>query len=226
MKRLFAGLRLVSYLVAIALMAAACAPVPIHNNYTDFRAADPHSILVVPVINRSVDVDAPDYFLSTIARPIAERGYYVFPVNLTKRLLEDEGLGDADLVHANDPTVLAKMFGADSVMYITINRWDAQYALLATTVTVELDYSLKSGTTGQTLWSHKEKLAYSPQASSGGGNPLVMLVAAAITAAIEKAKPDYIPLARQANWRSVIVQGQGLPAGPYDGAYRTDTSAF
>jgi hypothetical protein len=208
-----------------AALLAACAPAPIQKNYAAFRQADPRSILVVPVVNRSVDVDAPDYFLSTIAQPLAERGYYVFPVNLTKRLMEDDGLSDANLVHANDPTVLGKMFGADSIMYITINRWDAQYAVIKTTVTVELDYALKSGTTGETLWTDHQKLAYSPQ-TVNAGNGLATLVVAAVTAAIQKAKPNYIPLARQANAVSVNTPGKGLPAGPYDKQYKADGSTF
>jgi hypothetical protein len=61
------------------------------------------------VINRTVEVDAPDYFLSTISRPLAERGYYVFPVNLVKRVMEDEGLGDADMVHQNDARPVARI---------------------------------------------------------------------------------------------------------------------
>jgi hypothetical protein len=213
-------------LTSLAAMLAACArPHGRNDDYSAFRQSDPHSILVVPVINRSVDVDAPEYFLSTITRPIAERGYYVFPVNLTKRLMEDEGLSDADMVHAHDPAQLGKMFGADAIMYITIDRWDARYMVLSTTVTVELDYQLKSAVTGQTLWKHHQQVFYQPQNNSGG-NPLATLVVAAITAAIEKAKPNYIPLAQQANAMSVYQPGHGLPAGPYDSQYKADTEAF
>jgi hypothetical protein len=211
--------------VATITSITACAPLPVHNDYSAFRQADPHLILVVPVVNRSVDVDASDYFLSTISRPLAERGYYVFPVNLTKRVMEDDGLGDADMVRANDPTVLGKLFGADSIMYITINQWDAKYAVFATAVTVSLGYELKSGTTGQTLWTHQQKIVYQPQASSGG-SPLAALIAAAITAAIAKAKPNYIPLAQRANAISVNKAGQGLPAGPYDSQYKADGTTF
>jgi hypothetical protein len=172
-----------------------------------------------------VDVDAPDYFLSTISRPIAERGYYVFPVNLTKRVMEDDGLSDANMVHAQDPTKLGKMFGADSIMYITIDRWDARYLVFSTTVTVELEYVLKSGTTGETLWKHHQPVFYQPQNSSGG-NPLATLIVAAVTAAIAKAKPNYIPLAQQANALSVGTHGQGLPAGPYDSRYKADVTDY
>ena len=75
-------------------------------------AAKPRSILVVPVVNNSVDVTAGDYFLSTVPVPLAERGYYVFPVNLVKRLLEDDGLADASLVHGAQTDCLAALFGA------------------------------------------------------------------------------------------------------------------
>jgi hypothetical protein len=128
-------------------------------------------------------------------------------------------------VHASNPAALGKMFGADSIMYITIDRWDARYVVLSTSVTVELDYALKSGTTGETLWTHHQQLVYTPK-TNDTGNPLATLVVAAITAAIQKARPDYIPLAKQANEMSVYTAGQGLPAGPYDAKYKADGATF
>jgi hypothetical protein len=195
-------------------------------NYAQFRAENPHSILVVPVVNRSVDIDAPNYFLSSISVPLAERGYYVFPVNMVKEVMNDDGLSDADMVHGSDPQRLAQIFGADSVMYISINRWDARYVVLSTTVTVELDYQLKSGKTGEVLWKNKQVIAYSPQNNNSGGSPLASLIASAISAAIEKAAPNYMPLARQANARAIGTAGQGLPAGPYDPQFMKDVAAF
>jgi hypothetical protein len=195
-------------------------------DYAKFRSENPHSILIVPVVNRSVDVDAPNYFLSSISQPIAERGYYVFPVNMVREVMNDDGLSDADMVHGGDPKRLAQIFGADSVMYISINRWDARYIVLSTTVTVELDYQLKSGKTGEVLWKNKQVIAYSPQNNNSGGNPLASLIASAIAAAIEKAAPNYMPLARQANARAIGTAGQGLPAGPYDPQFMKDVTAF
>lgn len=208
------------------VLLSGCAIKPLERkNYTEFRKAGPRSILIVPVVSRSVDVDAPDYFLSTIARPIAERGYYVFPVNLIKRVMEDDGLADANLVHSSDTAKLAGLFGADSVLYIIIERWDSQYAILSTKTTVELSYSLKSGLTGQELWTHNEKLDYDP-ASQQSQAGLVGLVAQAVRAAIEKAKPNYIPLARQANGMAIHRLGRGLPAGPHDALFQNDQNQF
>lgn len=195
------------------------------NDYTALRTENPRSILVVPAINRSVEVNAPDYFLSTISKPLAERGYYVFPVHLVKRIMEDDGLNDADMVHAGDPARLGKMFGADSIMYITIERWDAQYIVFSTTVTVEMKYRLASATSGETLWENSQKIVYQPNNNNSGGG-LAGLIAQAVTAAVAKAAPNYVPLAQQANMQAIYVKGRGLPAGPYDALYQKDQADF
>jgi hypothetical protein len=215
----------VSLLCLFVLIVSGCATQAQKKDYTSLRTESPRSILVVPVINRSVEVNAPDYFLSTISQPLAERGYYVFPVHLVKRMMEDDGLGDADMVHAGNPQQLGKIFGADSVMYVTIERWDAQYIVFSTTVTVELKYTLKSTSTGQTLWSNSQKLVYQPNNNNSGGG-LAGLIAQAVTAAIAKAAPNYMPLAHQANVQAIYTKGQGLPAGPYSDLYQKDQTDF
>jgi hypothetical protein len=212
----------IALLVIVALFAG-CANRAPRYDYSQFRTEGPRSILVVPVINKSIDINAPDYFLATIATPLAERGYYVFPVNMVKSVLSDDGLSDANMVHSGDPHRLGELFGADAVMYISIERWDARYVVLATTVTVELNYTLKSAHTGQVLWRNHQIVVYQPQQNSGG---IAGLVANAIVAAIAKAAPNYMPLARQANGAAVNVKGTGLPAGPYDGMFGKDGAEF
>lgn len=208
----------------VAILAG-CATPPAKKNYAEFRIENPRSILVVPAINKSVDVDAPDYFLSTISKPLAERGYYVFPVHLVKRLMEDDGLNDANMVHAGDPQRLGKMFGTDSIMYISIERWDARYIVLSTTVTVELKYLLKSAVTGNTLWENNQRIVYQPQNNNNSGG-IAGLIAQAVVAAMAKAAPNYVPLAQQANAQAIYIKGQGLPAGPYDPQFQKDQAEF
>ena len=105
------------------------------------------------------------------------------------------------------------MFGADAVLYVTINQWDAKYVLLSTTVTVDFDYKLvyKDGTE---LWRANKRMQYTPQ-NQNAGHPLATLVAAAITAALERAAPNYMPLAQMAN-NDVFIHGPtAIPNGPY-----------
>ncbi|HET6414021.1 MAG TPA: GNA1162 family protein [Anaeromyxobacter sp.] len=200
---------------AAALALSGCATAPPAKNYDAFRAADIHSILVVPVVNNTTNIEAPSLFLSTLPIPLAELGYYVFPTHMVARVLEDEGLSDADLVHQADPVRLCGLFGADSVLYVTIESWAAKYLVLNTSVVVSFDYVLKDGKTGATLWSEHRTAQYSSGNGSSSGSPLVDLVAMAVSAAVAKASPDYMPLARRANDEVLSTPGVGLLHGPY-----------
>lgn len=220
--------------LAMCIILGACAPKITPPNYSLFMEEDPRSILVVPVLNSSPEVGAADYFLATVTVPLAERGYYVFPVNLTKELLADAGLADPGLVHTTDTARLGKLFGADAVLYVTITNWEAKYVVLTTTVVVGFEYELRSAKSGQTLWKTAETMTYDPQAGSSG-NPLADLIVMAVEAAITKAKPNYMPLARQANWMAIAATnvGPGQPKvkcfpvliGPYNPNYGSDRVA-
>jgi hypothetical protein len=199
-------------IILFIVLIAGCATT--QTDYTKFKAANPHSILIVPVVNKSVNVPAPDYFLSTITIPVAEQGYYVFPVNLAKRILEDDGLSDANLVHSAPTERLCNLFGADAVLYVSIEKWEAKYLIFTTQVTVELAYMIKDGKTGDTLWDHKETMVYTPSSQSTG-NPVGDLLVMAVNAAVTKAVPNYLPLAKQANAQTFLYPGPGIPPGPY-----------
>lgn len=209
-------------LIVFVVVISGCVTAP--KDYTKFLAANPRSILIVPVVNNSVEVTAADFMLSTITIPLAENGYYVFPINLVKRVMEDEGLSDASLVHSSPTDKLCNLFGADAVLYITIEKWDAQYMLLSTQVTVELKYQIRDGKTGDTLWEDQEKMVYVPQNSSGG-HPIAALVVMAVNAAMTKAAPNYIPLAKQANAKAFTYPGPGIPPGPYAADRKAEIAA-
>lgn len=202
-------------LAALLLLTGCVAPAakvaPAANSA--FRAAAPRSILVVPVVNRSLDVDAPNYVLTTLPIPLAEKGYYVFPVNTTKYVLEQEGLYEGEKIHEQAPTVLAKLFDADAVLYVIINRWDAQYALLTTTVTVEFEYRM-TGRDGAEIWRERKRMQYQPQSNSSG-QPLARLVGMLVEAAITRAAPNYMPLTQSAHRSAIVWGGNALPDGPY-----------
>lgn len=219
--------RILTTIAAICggLALTACATGPTPKSYAAMRAENPRGVLVVPALNSTVNVDAADYFVSTISRPIAERGYYVFPAHMVKRILDDEGLSDAGLVHQADASRFAPLFGCDAVMFVEISRWDSQYLVISTSTNVEFHYTLKSCDTGATLWSDTQSMSYSPQASNSG-NPLADLIAQAVVSALEKAKPNYMPLTQQANLIATHTIGQGLPAGPYSPQHNRDQAQF
>ncbi len=197
----------------ICVLLSACVPQNVKRDNSAFQAAAPRSILVVPVVNKSLDVDAPSYMLATLPVPIAEKGYYVFPVNTTKFILEQEGLYEPEKIREMPAPSLAKMFDADAVLYVTIHRWDAQYAVITTTVTVEFEYSLvtKDGTK---IWDAKQRMQWAPQNNSSGP-PIAQLIGALVNAAVARAAPNYMPLTNQANSQVFIMGPTAIPDGPY-----------
>lgn len=206
-------MRLHLLLGAILLLSGCVANQPIKKDMSAFDATKPRSILVVPTVNKSLDVDAPNYALAALPIPIAEKGYYVFPVNTTKFILEQEGYYEADRIHEQPPSALAKLFDADAILYVTIHRWDAQYALLSTTVTVEFEYKMVNRD-GAEIWAEKKQMHYAPQ-NDGGGHPVAQLIGALISAAITRAAPNYMPLTKQANQQVFVLGPNALPNGPY-----------
>ena len=199
--------------VLLSVLLTGCVTQPIKQDMSAFRAASPRSILVVPTINKSLDVDAPNYVLATLPIPIAEKGYYVFPVNTTKYVLEQEGFYEGERIHQQSVPMLAKLFDADAVLYVSINRWDAKFALLTTVVTVEFDYRLVSKD-GTELWKEKKLMQYQPQNNSSG-HPLATLIVAVVNAAVTRAAPNYMPLTQQANQQVFILGANAIPDGPY-----------
>ena len=215
------SLKSVAVFVSILLAISGCATAP-KKDFTAFQSENPRSVLVIPVVNKTVEVNAADYFLSTLSIPLAERGYYVFPVDVVKHLLENDGLADSAMVHGADTMKLCNLFGADSVLYASIERWDARYLVLTMQVTVAFDYTIKGCKTGDVLWNQKQTMVYAPQ-NQNTGSPIANLVVMAISAAMTKAAPNYMPLARQANGMAFkYPEGPGFPAGPYHADFMKD----
>jgi hypothetical protein len=190
---------------------------PQHANLEVFNAHQPRSIIVAPVVNESPEVTANSVFITSITQPLAERGYYVFPVYLTDMILRDLGLVEAGHIHQLPTERFYELFGADAVLLITIKDWSTKYLGLVSSVAVSMEYILKDTKTGEVLWKNNQGYVQ----SSGGSDLISMAVSAAINALIT----DYLPLARQANFLA-FQPPKGLPAGPYHPQYQQDKEQF
>ncbi|MEJ2064156.1 MAG: DUF799 family lipoprotein [Reinekea sp.] len=202
--------------VLLAVLLTGCVSMPYETNENPlqaFQQVKPHSILVLPVVNNSVDVMAGDSVLTTLPKLLGERGYYVFPVNTVKTLLEYEGFSDAQEIHSAPTEKLVSLFHADSVLYVTIYSWTAQYLVVSTTTQVDLEYVIKDAN-GNVIFSDRRLVEYTPRDNSTG-DFWSDLVSSAITAAIERAAPHYLPLTREANAQAFLYNRYPLPPGPY-----------
>jgi hypothetical protein len=205
------------HLIFIVFLAALTGCAPKHQNLDAFYTHQPRSIAVVPVVNESTEVTANNVFAATISKPLSERGYYVFPVLITDLILRDFGLTEGGHIQQLPPQQFYDIFGADSVLFITIKDWSTKYLVIHASVTVEMEYVLKDTKTGLEIWRNNQTYVH----SSGGGDP----IAAAISAAITALFLDYRPLAQEAN-RLAVLPPKGIPAGPYHPEYQQDKAKF
>ena len=134
---------------------------------TALRQNKPRSIVVLPPLNNSPDVRASYSFMATVTYPLAELGYYVFPVALVDQTFKENGLPDPGEMHQVPLKKLAEIFGADAALYITVDRYGAEYQLLNSAVIVAARAKLIDTRSGDLLW---EGQASASSSESNGGN--------------------------------------------------------
>lgn len=202
-------LRLLS--ISPLAFAAACATMQPYD-YSAYRAHMPRSILVLPPLNESVDVNASYVWLSTITMPVAERGYYVFPVAVVDAFMKDNGLPNPEEMHAVPLQKLREVFGADAVLYVAIEDWGQKYVVLSSNTVVRARARLVDTATGTEIWQGRADFT---EGSSGGSNDIVtMLISAAIEQIIDSTTDAAHGVARQANYQMVYDQRAGFLPGP------------
>lgn len=177
----------------------------------------PTSILILPPMNESTAADAKEYYSTTIQEPIAFTGYYTFPYPITSEILKMEGIYDTELLVNLPLSKFKEYFGADAVLFTTIKKWDLSYMVLAATLTVSIDCKLKSTTSNQTLWKYTGTVVVDLSGGNTGGG-LAGLIVKVIVAAVQSAVADYVPYARQANYRAV----SSIPYGKYHPQHNKD----
>lgn len=201
--------------LAAVLLLSGCQTVKPYD-YTNFRAHPPRSILVLPPLNESTAVEGTYGYLTTVTRPVAERGYYVFPVAVVDQFMKENGLPGAAEMQQAPLAKVAEITGADAVLFLDLKQYGAQYRLLSSVVTVEVHAKLMDTRSGILLW---EGNGIAQQGSGGSGNLLGDLIAAAITQAINKHGDKAHQVSRIANANLFFPEQTGLPYGPYSEKY-------
>lgn len=204
---------------AVLLLAAGCAAPPT-TDYSIYRDRLPRSVLVLPPLNHSVQVNAPYGYLSTISQPLAEAGYYVFPVAVVDAFMKENGLPTPGEMHTVGLDKIDQVFGADAVLYVTIEDYGQKYQVLSSTTIVKAHANLVDVATGATLWEGRAQVVQG--SGDSGGGVIGMLVTAAVAQVINSAGDNAHALASQANAQMIVNADTGLLLGPYSPGYDTD----
>ena len=109
-KRIFAFLLLPVFLFACA-----------STDYSQLQSERPVRILVVPPDNQTPELMGTYTFLSTISKPLAEKGYYVYPVDVVDQYFKANGVALAQEMNLVPMEKINEQFAPDAVLYTRLD---------------------------------------------------------------------------------------------------------
>ena len=203
-------------LILLAVVASSCgstSQITRESQYAAMYNDMPVTILVMPPINNTTNVEAKDLLYTSISRPLAEAGYYVISPLLAMDILKAESAYDAEMFIDKPLTLFRDYFGADAVVFSQIDDWTKRGFGIDT----KIRYIIKSATSGDILFDRSCDLYLDLQQNSGGSSALSQLIDLAVSA-ISTAATDHIVAARKANYFIF----RDIPRGKYDPQYLQD----
>ena len=219
----------VGVLIIVTGVAAGCQRPSKGLDYTVYLDHMPASILVLPPVNQSGDKEATKDFMESVSRPLAERGYYVFPVAVVESVMVANGATTPSEMRNVPLEKLEELFGADAILYIDILEWAESYVVVDASTTVRLSYRLVDTRTGTPLWRWASGAKTHTAAISSGWDPLEFLlsaayslVAAQVKGASNAASDSEAKLARRLNRAVFENDGFGLLPGPRHPEFEAD----
>ena len=183
-------------LAVLAITLASCATSSLTRDvrYPKMYEEKPLSIVVMPPINRTNHVDAKDFFYTTLYMPLCEKGYYVFSPMLTMDMFQSESAYDAEPFLEGSLAQFRNVLGADAAMFTIIKSWNR--STIGGSLTVEVEYILRSTVTGETLYQREGKVKLNTSVSTSSKGLLGALLDVAATAA-KTASTDKIEAGRK-----------------------------
>jgi hypothetical protein len=204
-------------LVLLAALMGGCATVDRApaDPWPALREARPASVLVLPPVNNTPDVEAPGSVMAQAVYPLAEAGYYVLPVGLVNETLRSNGVqtpADAQQVPVQR---LREVFGADAALYLEVRKFGSVYRVISSDSEVAVDARLVDLRDGRVLWTGSASASSAEQRGQQQGG----IIGALLQAVIEQVASNFSDRNHQvagiAMRRLLNPQGpRGLLPGP------------
>ena len=204
------------YFIILCCIATSCGmlnTVTRESQYAKMYEEQPITLLVMPPINNSTNVEAKDLLYTSISRPLIEAGYYVISPLLAMDVLKAESAYDSELFFDAPLTAFQNYFGADAVVFSVIDTW----AKKGMGIETKIRYVIKSASTNEILFDRSCDLYLDLSVDSGTDGLLGALVDLAASA-INTAATDHIKAARKANYYIL----SDIPRGKYSPDHMLD----
>lgn len=214
-------MRLALALAALALLGACASPTP--YDYSAFRQSRPASLLVLPPLNDSADVKATAGVLATATAPLAEAGYYVFPVSMVDETFRRNGMTTPYDIQQVSSAKLREIFGADAAVYLRVKEYGTKYLVVGSDTRVTLEGRIVDLRSGALLWEGKATASSQESNNNNQGGIVGLLVKAIveqIVGTVTDASFNYAGIANQRLLGAPVRNG--ILYGPRSPNYQKD----
>lgn len=191
-------------------------------DYTAFKESKPRSILVMMPTDVTNEVKAAPAVLAQSVPPLAEAGYYVFPVALVNETFKQNGLTQAQEIQNVKAAKLQEIFNADAGLYLNVKEYGVNYQVFDSVTKVSVEGKLIDLRNGKTLWEG-ETTVQDDGSRLNSGNLLVDLVSVAVKQIANQVSDNGYNVAGLAD-ATLLQTGKdkGLLYGPYHPNYGKD----
>jgi hypothetical protein len=176
-------------ITVVAGVLGGCATVeaPSADPWPALREARPASVLVMPPVNNTPDVEAPASLMAQTVYPLSEAGYYVMPVALVNETLRLNGVQTPQDAQQISVQRLRQVFGADAALYMDIRSYGSVYRVISSDSVVTVDARLVDLRDGRTLWTGSASASSAEQRGQQQGG----LIGALLQAVIEQVASNF-----------------------------------
>jgi hypothetical protein len=209
------------FLIGFFVILSGCASQKKSFDYSAFRESNPRSIVILPPLNHSPDVRATYSFYTTVTMPVAEAGYYVFPIALVDQTFKENGLPTPGEMHQASLTKLREVFGADAALYITVTQYGSVYSVIDSSVIVSANADLIDLKTGKLLWTGTATASSSEGENKGGGSITGILINAIVKQILGNIGDQGRSIASVTSNRLFSLSENGILPGPRSPDYLT-----
>jgi hypothetical protein len=213
--------RLIIINIMIIFYLTGCTPAPTKkpkNYYSLYLQHMPTSILILPPANHSMEVMAPYMYLSTITQPVAEKGYYVYPVAVIDALMKENGLTSPEEMHQIPLKKIKEIIDPDAVLYLSIKEWGTKYKLIDSQTIIQISAKLVDTDSGYTIWKKEQRIVKS--STDNADSIEQMLIAALLNQVISNFIDPTLNVAHKLNQNLFYNAKDGLLLGQHHPQYQ------
>lgn len=200
-------------IVCVNLLLTSCASHTRASLYPKMYEEKPVSLLVMPPINNTTNVEAKELLYTSISYPLIEAGYYVISPHFAMEFLKSESAYDAEMFIDGSISKFGDVFGVDAVIFSVIDVWQKE----GTGIRTKIQYMIKSTKTNDILFDRTCELYLDLTKDSGKESTLGILSDLTFTV-LATALTDHIEAARKSN-RYIFSD---IPRGKYSPEYGMD----